>query len=194
MGENLPVFPLNSVLLPGGILPLRIFEPRYVDMVSHCLRNDSGFVVAIIKKGQETGAAAEFYSIGTLAKIVDWERCSDGLLGITAQGCNKARILNWKVEKNQLIHGDIESFSNEPQNDLPLEFDKLSLMLKRILKELGSPYSTQAKDFTDAGWVAGRLVELLPLELAQKQALLELEDPLSRLFQLRDNLLNLELL
>ena len=194
MGGILPVFPLNSVLLPGGILPLRIFEPRYVDMVSHCLRTDSEFVVALIKKGRETGTAAEFYPIGTIAKIVDWERCSDGLLGVTVQGSNKARILNSKVEKNQLIHGDIESFLNEPQNELPLEFERLSLMLKRILKELGSPYPTQSKDFTDAGWVAGRLVELLPLELAQKQALLELEDPLSRLFQLRDNLLNLEIL
>jgi Lon protease-like protein len=67
-------------------------------------------------------------------------------------------------------------------------------MLKRILKELGSPYPAHAKDFIDAEWVAGRLVELLPLELAQKQALLELDDPLSRLFRLRDNLLNLEIL
>jgi len=194
MGEKCPIFPLNSVLLPGGILPLRIFESRYVDMVSHCLRNDLGFVVTLIEKGQETGAAAQFHTTGTFTKIIDWEKCSDGLLGIMAQGCNKAKILTWRVQNDQLVVGDIELLPNEPQNDLPVEFEMLSLMLRRIIQELDSPYSTQAKDYADAGWVAGRLVELLPLKLTQKQALLELEDPLSRLFQLRDNLLDLEIL
>ncbi len=194
MGEKHPVFPLKSVLLPGGILPLRIFEPRYVDMVSHCLRNDSGFVVSLIKKGQETGAAAECYTFATLVKIIDWKQYPDGLLGITAKGYNKVRILHQEVQNDQLIIGDVESFPNEPHSDLPIEFESLSSMLKRILKELGSPYPAEAKNFTDAEWVAGRLVELLPLELTQKQALLELGDPLSRLFQLRDNLLNLDVL
>ena len=194
MEEKYPIFALNSVLLPGGILPLRIFEPRYVDMVSHCLRNDSGFVVSLIKKGRETGVAAECYTLGTLVKIIDWEQCPDGLLGIKVQASNKVRILAQEVQNDELLTGDIELLPNELHSDLPEEFEKLSRMLKRILKELGSPYPAHAKDFIDAEWVAGRLVELLPLELAQKQALLELDDPLSRLFRLRDNLLNLEIL
>ncbi len=194
MGKKRPVFPLNSVLLPGGVLPLRIFEPRYLDMVSHCLRNDSEFIVSLIKKGHETGNAAECYSIGTLAKIIDWEQYPDGLLGITAQGRRKVKILHQEVQNDQLIVADTAFLPQEPRCDLPAEFEKLGLMLKRILKELGPPYSSRGKDFTDAEWVAGRLVELLPLELAQKQALLELEDPLSRLFQLRDSLLNLDII
>ena len=83
MLKTVPVFPLNSVLFPGGVLPLRIFEARYLDMVSHCLRGNSGFVVALIQEGKETGGDATVYSVGTLVSISQWDSTSDGLLGIT---------------------------------------------------------------------------------------------------------------
>jgi Lon protease-like protein len=194
MDRKRPVFPLNSVLFPGGLLPLRIFEPRYLDMISACLKNDTGFVVTLIKAGRETGIAAEHYMIGTLAKIIDWKQYPDGLLGITVKGQDKVKILSQEVQQNQLILGNLEVLPTEPHSDIPSEFEQINRLLKRILVELGSSYPVEEQKYTDAGWVAGRLVELLPLELAQKQTLLELEDPLSRLFQLRDYLLNLELL
>jgi Lon protease-like protein len=110
------------------------------------------------------------------------------------KGQDKVKILSQEVQQNQLILGNLEVLPTEPHSDIPSEFEQINRLLKRILVELGSSYPVEEQKYTDAGWVAGRLVELLPLELAQKQTLLELEDPLSRLFQLRDYLLNLELL
>ena len=82
----IPLFPLNTVLFPDGLLPLRIFEPRYVDMISECLKSGTGFGVCLISDGQETGQAASIYEIGTLANIVDFQTEEDGLLGITVLG------------------------------------------------------------------------------------------------------------
>ena len=87
--HELPLFPLNSVIFPGGALPLRLFEPRYLDMVKDCMRNEHGFGIALIKNGQESGQAADVYKTGTECRIGDWETLPDGLLGITAYGETK---------------------------------------------------------------------------------------------------------
>ena len=89
---QIPLFPLGTVLFPGGPLPLRIFEPRYLDMVSDCLRNDKAFGVCLIKDGREVGEPAQPFDVGTMAKIVDWDRTDDGLLAITALGTSRFRI------------------------------------------------------------------------------------------------------
>ena len=90
--HELPLFPLNSVIFPGGALPLRLFEPRYLDMVKDCMRNEHGFGIALIKNGNELGQAAKVYKTGTECRIADWETLPDGLLGITAYGETKIHI------------------------------------------------------------------------------------------------------
>lgn len=192
--DTLPVFPLHAVLLPGGLLPLRIFEARYLDMVSRCLREDSGFVVALIRKGQETGRGAEVHDVGTLARIADWRQGDDGLLEITARGEGRVRLLATEVRPDQLVVGRVRALPAPPPRPLPAEFDSLARLLEKILQEIGPPWSGQTPRLDDAEWVGGRLAEMLPLDMAHKQALLEMDDPLARLFRLRDLMLNLDVI
>lgn len=183
---ELSLFPLNTVLFPGGLLPLRVFEARYLDMVSECLRNDRGFGVCLIREGRETVGVASIHDVGTLAKIVDWERMPDGILGVLAEGEHKLRVLKSHAEPDHLLVGEVEVIGPEAEAPLPEEFKSLSELLKRILDEIGPPYSSLPDNTAQAGWVGARLTELLPLELVDKQKLLELDDPLARLFHLRD--------
>ncbi|NIV18523.1 MAG: peptidase S16, partial [Woeseiaceae bacterium] len=109
---RVPLFPLRTVLYPGGPLPLRIFEPRYIDMVSKCIASDSPFGVLLIKSGTETGPATT-YDIGTLARIIDWYQGSDGLLGITAIGEQRFRLKASSREPDGLAIGEVEIFPTE---------------------------------------------------------------------------------
>ena len=180
-GLSIPLFPLHSVLFPGGPLALRIFEARYLDMVSRCLKEDGGFGVVLIRDGSEVGQAPEVYEVGTLGHISYWERRRDGLLGITFTGEQRFRILERKIEPNQLVNAEVELIPNEPVVALPREHQGLADMLLRIIDQLGHPYVTMPKDYGNSAWVGARLVELLPLDLVQKQRLLQLNDPLERL-------------
>jgi uncharacterized protein len=179
--RSMPIFPLHSVLLPGGPMALRIFEPRYLDMVSRCLRDESGFGVALIREGQEVGPAAEVYGVGTLVGISYWEQRKDGLLGITVRGEQRFKILDSEVQENQLRIAEVELLPEEEELPLPGEYRHMVLMLQRILDDLSHPYITLPRRYDDAAWVAGRLIELLPLELALKQRLLQMDGPLQRL-------------
>ena len=179
-----PLFPLNSVLFPGGMLQLRIFEPRYLDMVSECMRSDSCFGICLIRDGNEVGKAASCFDIGTLARIVDWEQGDDGLLGITVKGESRFRILERNVRKNQLLEGNIE-FIDDDENELPVKFQLLSDLLRQIVEKFELSYKSEHEKFMEAGWVGCRLAELLPLELSDKQELLEIDNPLYRLEQLQ---------
>lgn len=194
MSELTPIFPLFTVLFPGGLLPLRIFEPRYLDMVCRCLRNDSTFVVALIHSGKEVGEAAEVYTIGTEARIVDWEKRDDGLLGIMAQGVRRVRIGETHVQPDQLLVGEVVALEAEPGLPLPGEFRSLAVVLSQILEEIKLPYSEAETRLDDAVWVSQRLTEFLPVHPRHKQALLEIEEPLRRLEILRQHLVKLEIL
>lgn len=178
---SIPLFPLHTVLFPGGPLALRIFEARYLDMVSRCLKQGSGFGVVLIRDGEEVGKVPEVFDVGTLGHISYWERRRDGLLGITFTGEQRFRILERRIEPNQLMVAEVALLPNEPIVAVPREHRELVDMLLRILDELGHPYLTMPKAFDDSAWVGARLVELLPLELVQKQRLLQLDDPLERL-------------
>ncbi len=193
MTETLPLFPLNAVLLPGGLLPLRIFEARYLDMVSECLRENKGFGVCLIRNGRETGEVADVYHTGTRVHIVDWEQHPDGLLGIWVRGDVKFRVIETEVRPDQLLVGKVQYEPSERRTPLPEEFLDLKVLLQHIIEQIESPLSQQ-QQIDDAGWVAGRLIEWLPLELEHKQKLLEMNDPLSRLFCLRDEMRGLEVL
>lgn len=181
---SIPLFPLNTVLFPGGPLPLRIFEARYLDMISDCLRNDHGFGVVLIQSGNETGASA-IYEIGTLAKVVDWHQEPDGLLGITARGNERFRLKSARVQADGLQLGEVEIIEPEAKVKLPERYALLAHILEGVLDDLDSHYQALEKDFEDASWVGYRLAEVLPVPCEQKQVFLELDDPVERLEMLR---------
>ncbi len=177
---QVPLFPLNAVLFPGGPLPLRIFEPRYLAMVSDCVKNDTMFGVLLIIEGGETGLATT-HEVGTLAKIVDWYQGSDGLLGVTAVGEQRFRVMSSHRETNGLNIGNIEILPNEPAMPLPEEYRAMPEILTGVLDDLGRLYESLERHMDDAAWVTSRFVEILPLDLEQKQRCLESGDPGERL-------------
>lgn len=181
---ELSLFPLGTVLFPDGVLPLRIFEPRYVDMVGRCMREGAPFGVVLIRDGEEAGPVADTAELGTTARIVDFNTLPDGLLGITCKGERKFRVLTRWQRSDGLHVGDIEYLPPEATLDLPGEYRHLGELLQKVLPELGEPYASLPGNFTDASWVGCRLAEILPVSLAEKLSLLELDEPLSRLARL----------
>jgi len=184
---QIPLFPLRTVLYPGGPLLLRIFEPRYLDMISRCMKNSSPFGVLLIKSGSEAGPATT-YDIGTLARITDWYQGSDGLLGITAVGEQRFRLLSSSREPDGLNIGDIELIPTETVCTLPDEYRPLANILSGVLEDLGRLYETLEKKFDDAGWVGYRFAEILPITPEQKQSCLEADDPVRCLEMMREAL------
>ena len=184
MNATIPLFPLNTVLFPGGVLPLRIFEPRYLDMVSNCLRTETGIGVVLIKEGSEVGNAARPYEIGTMTSICYWNKRKDGLLGVTLRGEKRFKIISQSVEPSQLIMAEVELLPDEIESPVLEEYQHLVNMLQEIIGQLEPPYSTMPVHYDNANWVSARLVELLPLELSNKQRFLQMENPLERLAEL----------
>jgi Lon protease-like protein len=180
--SELPLFPLQTVLLPDGRLPLRVFETRYVDMVARCLRTTNRFGVVAIRQGGEVGTATT-YDYGTSAEIVDWDQQPGGMLGIVAAGREPFRLLGARREPDGLYVGDVEWLAAPARVPLPSAHEPLAALLQRLIEPLRL-YQDVAPSFDDAGWVGARLIELLPLALALKQSLLELADPERRLEQL----------
>ena len=181
---ELSLFPLNTVLFPDGLLPLRIFETRYVDMVGRCMRQGSPFGIVPIRSGAEVGGVVETAELGTTARIVDFSRLPDGLLGITCKGERKFRVLKLWQQPDGLNVGDIEYLPAEVVVELPVEYHHLGDLLRKVLPELGEPYASMPGNYTDASWVSARLAEILPVSAADKAGLLELDEPLARLAQL----------
>lgn len=181
---EIPLFPLNTVLFPGGPLPLRIFEPRYLDMVKYCMRERAPFGVVLIRAGAEAGAVTSAADVGTSARIVDFFQMPDGLLGITCVGEQKFLVSNRRVRADGLHMGTVEWVKPERAADLPGEYAHLGQLLRKVLPELGEMYQSIPKRFDDAGWVGARLAEILPINLADKQYCLELDDPIERLARL----------
>lgn len=185
---EIPLFPLRAVLFPDGPLPLRIFESRYIDMVGQCMKDDSPFGVLLIREGQETGLATT-HEVGTLANITDWYQGSDGLLGVTAVGGQRFRLLSARKQADGLNIGEIEVLAAEPYMALPAEYASLKQILESVLDDLGRLYESLERRFDDAVWVTYRLIEILPIELEQKQQLLESSDTQARLKRI-DDLMN----
>ena len=182
---EIPLFPLGTVLFPGGPLPLRIFETRYIDLVRRCLRDDSGFGVVLIREGVEAGGPALTYDVGTYARIVDFSQQPDGLLGIRAAGERRFRIVERRRARDGLNVADVEWLPADVPQPLPEEFAELGPALDAILAQVGEPYASLERRLDDAAWVAGRLAEILPIPPGHKQHCLELDDPVERLRFLR---------
>jgi Lon protease-like protein len=184
--EQIPLFPLHTVLFPGGPLPLRIFEARYIDLVRRCLREGTGFGVVLITEGEEAGTAPmQTSDVGTYARIVDFSGQPDGLLGIEARGERRFRIHARSRARDGLNLAEIEWLPDERIVALPDEFADLGPALGHVLAQIGEPYESLERRLDDAGWVGGRLAEILPLPPAHKQHCLELDDPIDRLRFLR---------
>ncbi len=181
---TITLFPLNAVIFPEGEIQLRIFEPRYLDMVSECLRLDSGFGICLIREGEEAGEAAEFFPMGTYVKVIDWDRMDDGLLGITVKGEQRFKVIQYDVQKNNLCLGDIV-WLDEDDELLPDSYQSFSDLLKEIGNRYELPFVTESERFEEGNWVSDRLAELLPFELSAKQELLEMDNALNRFDYMR---------
>jgi uncharacterized protein len=181
---NLPLeialFPLQTVLFPGGPLPLRIFEPRYVDMISRCLKTGVGFGVLLIEAGSEVGPAST-HDVGTIANIVDWDQLTDGTLGVVVVGGSRFVLRSSRRQEDGLNLGVVDLLEPELSVSLPERFHDMARLLESVFEDLGPHYRHVAPDFADAGWVGCRLAELLPIDLHHKQHCLELSDPVGRL-------------
>jgi hypothetical protein len=166
-------------------LPLRIFEPRYLDMISECLKRDTPFGVLLIRSGSETGPA-KTYDVGTLARITDWYQGSDGILGVTAIGERRFRLISAHGQPDGLTVGEIELLQAEGHASLPDEYKPLAHILAGVLEDLGRLYESLDKRYDDAAWVGYRFAEILPISPEQKQSCLEADDAMQRLHLVRE--------
>jgi hypothetical protein len=170
------------VLFPGGPLSLRVFEPRYLDMTRSCLKAGTPFGVVLILEGAEVGAVERTAATGTCARVVDFDTLPDGLLGMVCLGEQRFRIVRRWQQADGLHWAEIEYLPQDAPCALPEDFVHLAELLREVLPRLG-PYAYGQAQYEDAGWVANRLAEVLPLTLAERLTLLELTDPLARLTQ-----------
>jgi Lon protease-like protein len=195
MSENnswIPLFPLNAVLFPGGVLPLKVFETRYLDMLRICMKSEQQFGVVLIKSGQEVGMAAEPESVGCLTRITEWDMQDLGVMMLRTEGSQRFRILQQRVLPDQRLEAQIELLDADPAttpDEVHLQCaGTLKLVIDDINKkgraahgaDFASPFSLPAQ-FDNAGWVANRWCEILPIPLKARQKLLELADGRERL-------------
>jgi Lon protease-like protein len=182
---SLPLFPLHTVLFPGGRLPLRIFEQRYIEMATACLRDDTSFGVCLILRGAEVlpkgSAAPEFAATGTLARIETWDMPQQGILHVRAAGGTRFEVRSHAMREDGLVVGEIAPLAAEPRVALAAGFEPLAQLLELLAARAGPHQFPDERSFDDASWVGYRLTELLPLPLSIKQHILEINDAEIRL-------------
>ena len=177
--ENLALFPLNTVLFPGGRLPLRIFEQRYMEMAKVCLRDSQPFGVCLIREGSEVGAPAVPVEVGCLARIGAWDMPQLGVLQITAHGESRFRILEHRIEASGLQRATVELIAQDTDAPIPDDCRRCVELLSRVLDQQAALFDSPRLE--SSSWVGSRLAEILPLPHIAKQELLELADARSRL-------------
>jgi Lon protease-like protein len=178
---GLPLFPLNAVLFPGGTLPLRVFEQRYMTLVKDCFKRESAFGICLIAEGAEVGAPALPHKVGTQARIVAWDMTQPGILNITVRGGERFRILSSEAGREGLLQARVEPVAAEAEMPVPAALAALVPLLQAMVADAGTEHFPEPHRFEDAAWVGYRFCELLPIPAIARQKLLELEDPLSRL-------------
>lgn len=192
---TLPLFPLNVVVCPAGLLPLRIFEARYLDMVRTCLRNKSSFaVVAVMAEGEtDPEGYFPFASIGTLVDIVEADVTTVGLMSIRCVGRHRVKVDSYLQQPDGLVVGQVTDVANDLESAIPEDLESVVTSLQNLLTSL--PASGVSPDnmpvikpyhFENAAWVANRWLELLDLPLLQKQRLMQLDSPVLRLELIHD--------
>jgi Lon protease-like protein len=193
---SIPLFPLSTVLFPGGLLPLQIFEVRYLDMINKCIADGTGFGVVSLTRGGEVrkpGVHEAFASVGTTAKIIEWQAPLPGLLEITCGGVSRFRIASSELLKHGLWMAEVEPIADDLPVEMPAELRNTADALEKLVASLRKEGLADADMpvhppylLDDCGWVANRWCELLPAPAEQKQRLLELDNPVVRLELVQD--------
>ena len=172
------------MLFPGGRLPLRIFEVRYMDMAKSCIQHQTPFGVCLIRDGAEVGAPATPNEVGTLARIASWDMPQLGVLQVSARGERRFRILERRVQADGLSVGKVELLAEDADSAVPENLAPAVKLLERVIEQ--HPELLERPHRLDScSWVSARLAELLPLPLEAKQALLEMDDAKARLQHLQ---------
>ena len=185
--QQLPLFLLQTVLFPEQHLPLRVFETRYMDMISTCLKDEKPFGVVLIKNGGEVGEAAEPESVGTLAYIEQWEMPQTGLLHILVRGDRRFRIEDTD-QTAKLVRADVSLWEHEPQEAIPAEFGDMAEFIHAVIRDFDTQLIAKPHRYEDASWVGMRLAHLLPVAAHLKQAWLEERSPVARLRSIKTTL------
>ncbi len=177
--SELPLFPLNTVLFPGGVLGLKVFEARYLDMAARCLRERAPFGICLAQS--EENGLTEPHEVGTLAEIVNADMAQAGVLMLTVRGGGRFRIEHAERGAEGLLTARVAWLAEPPSLDVPAARQRLLPVLKRIVGDLGVEKVPEPHRWDDAAWVGYRLAEAMPVQNLAKQKLLELENPLARL-------------
>lgn len=178
---DIPLFPLGGVLFPGGLLLLKVFEQRYLDMVAACLKDKAPFGVCLIASGKEVGESAVPHRVGTLAHIDQADMPQLGILMLTVRGGRRFRIISTSTRPDGLLRAKVELLAEPARLDVPAAQQGLLPLLQKVAGDLGLEKMPEPHAFDDAAWVGYRLTEIVPVQALAKQKLLELDDPLSRL-------------
>ncbi|HQU50864.1 MAG TPA: LON peptidase substrate-binding domain-containing protein [Casimicrobiaceae bacterium] len=187
-GATIPLFPLRAVLFPGGLLPLKVFEQRYIDMTKACMKDGKPFGVVMITGGDEVagpGGTPSFADIGTLATITGWDMPELGILHLATRGLTRFQVRGHRVQHDQLVVAEVSDIPDEPRVKLPSGAEPLARLLELAAARVGAQNFPATQDYGDASWVGYRLAELLPLPLSIKQSMLEINDAGVRLSVLR---------
>lgn len=174
---SLPLFPLSAHILPGGVMSLRIFEPRYVRMVKEACANESGFAICMLNAQGDKGKNQHIYPVGTYATVEDFDLLEDGLLGITVKGHRCIRIDSIRTEEDGLRIGQCSWQDNWKMSEKSESIAPMDARLKEIFQkypEVNTLYPSP--EFDNPIWVIYRWLELLPVNAEQKQAFLEQKD------------------
>ena len=177
--STIPLFPLRTVLFPGGLLPLKVFEQRYVEMTKRCMKEGVPFGVVMITSGEEVATQADapaFANFGTLATITAWDMPQLGILHVATEGLTRFQVREHRVQADRLVVADVVDIPNEPRVPLPAAAEPLARLLELIATRVGPQNFPTVHDYGDASWVGYRLAELLPLPLSIKQSMLEIND------------------
>ncbi len=181
----LAVFPLKTVLFPGGVLPIKVFEQRYVELVKSCLKEGRPFGVCLITQGEEVatagGTAPEIAPVGTLARIVDWDVPQLGIMHVATRGETRFQVRSRSLAPSGLVTAEVAPLAAEPAVKLTESYRPLAGLLEIVAARVGPENFPAERDYTDASWVGYRLAELLPLPLSIKQSMLEINDAEVRL-------------
>ena len=188
--ETIPLFPLSSVLLPGGRLPLQIFEPRYLDLISECLKQDSGFGVLWLREGAEVITEKEtthrFATAGCYARVVDWDQLSNGLLGVTIEGEKRFRLISSEQGADKRYRAEVEWLPVDPVIAIPDDADELKRLLFVLMEHPHVARLNIDSNINDVGRLSYVLAQLLPIDESIKFDLLVETAPLRRLELLID--------
>ena len=178
---EIPLFPLGGVLFPGGVLSLKVFEQRYLDMAAACMKNGTPFGVCLIASGKEVGEPAVPHPIGTLAHINQGDMAQLGILMLSVRGGRRFRILSQTTQPDRLLRAQVELLEEAEKQKIPEAQQGLLPLLTKVVSDLGPEKMPEPHAFDDASWVGYRLTEIIPVQALAKQKLLELDDPVSRL-------------